>query len=74
MGVSRSSQSKVSELRESSNPQLSELPPSISAVVIEASPFASRATVISWQRAFGRMLSSIVTVKRQVITFPLRSY
>ena len=53
--------------------QLSVVPPSRSAPVIETSPFASSSTVMFWQITIGSTLSSTVTFEVQVDTFPLTS-
>src|SRR5690606_36120346 len=51
-------------------PQASVEPPSTSAAVMEALPFASSCTVMFWHIAAGATLSSTVTVAVQVETFP----
>ena len=55
------------------NPQLSVLPPSISAVVTEALPDASKNTVTDWQDIVGAVTSWTVTVAVAVEVFPLAS-
>ncbi len=56
------------------NPQLSELPLSISLTLIEACPFESRFTVKSFATAIGVILSSIVTIAWAVVVFPFPSF
>jgi len=49
-------------------PQLSELPLSICAAVMDAFPVASNCTVMFWHTAVGAMLSTTVTVALHVAT------
>ena len=51
-------------------PQLSELPPSTSATVMEAWLLVSRETVTSWQTAVGAMVSRTTKVALQVEELP----
>ena len=67
-------QSKVTISMEiSATPQLSLLPPSTSAAVIEALPFASSGMVIFSHTAIGASTSVTVMVKLQLLTFPFTS-
>jgi hypothetical protein len=53
--------------------QLSVLPPLTSEPLILAEPLLSSSTVTDWQTATGNWLSLTVTVKLQLLVFPLKS-